>query len=64
MSANNVWGDIKRNNYLLTISNAPKDLTPGENNELHPSLKPSMQKSLERMNQPIKIHKVEEEIVA
>ena len=37
--ANSVWGDIFRNQYLKTVRNAPPLITPGKNEDFHPSLK-------------------------
>ena len=37
--AGSVWGDIFRNSYLATVRNAPPSITPGKNEDFHPSLK-------------------------
>ena len=37
--ADSVWGDIFRNKFLLSLKDAPKQLTPINNEDYHPSLK-------------------------
>ena len=37
--ADSVWGDIFRNKFLLSLKDAPKQLTPSNNEDYHPSLK-------------------------
>ena len=50
--ANNIWADIYRNKYLVTVQNPPSEMTPDIINGFHPNIK--MTKKLEDLFQPIR----------